>query len=78
MGELLTPTHMIVVAVVVFVLFGGRKLPELGKGFGEGLRGFKDGINGLTDELDSSNLAPAVLGTNRRCRVVRHDRSSPA
>jgi TatA/E family protein of Tat protein translocase len=43
MGELLTPTHMIVAAIVAFVLFGGRKLPELGKGLGEGLRGFKDG-----------------------------------
>jgi sec-independent protein translocase protein TatA len=62
MGELLTPTHMIVVAVVAFVLFGGRKLPELGKGLGEGLRGFKDGIKGLTDELDSSKVAPAVAG----------------
>jgi sec-independent protein translocase protein TatA len=41
MGELLTPTHMIVVAVVAFVLFGGRKLPELGKGLGQGLRGFR-------------------------------------
>jgi sec-independent protein translocase protein TatA len=62
MGELLTPTHMIVVAVVAFVLFGGRKLPELGKGFCEGLRGFKDGIKGLTDELDGSKVAPAVVG----------------
>jgi sec-independent protein translocase protein TatA len=62
MGELLTPTHMIVVAVVAFVLFGGKKLPELGKGLGEGLRGFKDGIKGLTDELDGSKVAPAVVG----------------
>jgi sec-independent protein translocase protein TatA len=37
---------MIVVVVVAFVLFGARKLPELGKGLGEGLRGFKDGIKG--------------------------------
>ena len=37
MGELFTPTHLIVIAVVVLVLFGGKKLPELGKGLGEGL-----------------------------------------
>jgi sec-independent protein translocase protein TatA len=30
----------------------GKKLPELGKGLGEGPRGFKDGIKGLTDDLD--------------------------
>jgi sec-independent protein translocase protein TatA len=62
-GELLAPTHMIVVAVVAFVLFGARKLPELGKGLGEGLRGFKDGIKGLTDELDSTKERLAVAGT---------------
>jgi len=50
MGELFTPTHLIVIAVVVLVLFGGRKLPELGKGLGEGLRGFKDGMKGVTDD----------------------------
>lgn len=49
MGELFTPTHLIVLAVVAIVLFGGRKLPELGKGLGEGLRGFKDGLKGVDD-----------------------------
>ena len=50
MGELFTPTHLIVIAVVVLVLFGGKKLPELGKGLGEGLKGFKDGMKGMTDD----------------------------
>lgn len=50
MGELFTPTHLIVLAVVAIVLFGGRKLPELGKGLGEGLRGFKDGLKGVQEE----------------------------
>jgi sec-independent protein translocase protein TatA len=60
MGELFTPTHMMVVAIAAFVLFGGKKLPELGKGLGQGLRGFKDGIKGLTDELGNATAAPAV------------------
>lgn len=50
MGELFTPTHLIVLAVVVLILFGGKKLPELGKGLGEGLKGFKDGMKGLQDD----------------------------
>jgi sec-independent protein translocase protein TatA len=50
MGELFTPTHLIVLAVVALVLFGGKKLPELGKGLGEGLRGFKDGMKGITED----------------------------
>ncbi len=52
MGELFTPTHLIVLAVVAVVLFGGKKLPELGKGLGEGLRGFKDGMKGVTEDTN--------------------------
>ncbi len=44
-----------VIAVVALVLFGGRKLPELGKGLGEGLRGFKEGIKGVTEEVKSAD-----------------------
>lgn len=50
MGELFTPTHLLVVAVVAVMLFGGKKLPELGKGLGDGLRGFKEGLKGEPDE----------------------------
>ena len=56
MGELFTPTHLIVLAVVAIVLFGGRKLPELGKGLGEGLKGFKDGLKGASS--DESTTKP--------------------
>ena len=52
MGELFTPTHLMVLAVVVLVLFGGKKLPELGKGRGEGLKGFKDGMKGVAEEAN--------------------------
>jgi sec-independent protein translocase protein TatA len=51
------------VAVVAIVLFGARKLAELGKSLGEGLRGFKDGIKRLTDELGSTKGPLAVAGT---------------
>lgn len=44
MGELFQPTHLLVIGVIIFVLFGAKRLPELGKGLGEGLKGFKDGI----------------------------------
>jgi sec-independent protein translocase protein TatA len=46
MGDLLQPWHLIVLAAVAFLVFGAKRLPELGKGLGEGLRGFKDGIKG--------------------------------
>jgi sec-independent protein translocase protein TatA len=63
MGELLTPTHLILVLVVALLIFGPRKLPELGKGLGEGLKGFKDGIKGMgqpepTTKQDAAVTAP--------------------
>jgi sec-independent protein translocase protein TatA len=44
MGDLFQPTHLLVVAIVLLVLFGAKRLPELGKGLGEGLKGFKEGL----------------------------------
>jgi sec-independent protein translocase protein TatA len=49
MGDLLQPWHLIILAVVAFLLFGAKRLPELGKGLGEGLKGFKEGIRGISD-----------------------------
>ena len=58
MGDLLQPTHLMIIAIVVLVLFGGRKLPELGKGLGEGLRGFKEGMKGVTDDVTKNSETP--------------------
>jgi len=49
MGDLLQPWHLVVLAVVAFLVFGAKRLPELGKGLGEGLKGFKEGIRGVTE-----------------------------
>jgi sec-independent protein translocase protein TatA len=49
MGDLLQPWHLIVLGVVALLVFGAKRLPELGKGLGEGLKGFKEGIKGVTD-----------------------------
>jgi sec-independent protein translocase protein TatA len=50
MGDLFQPTHLLIIGVILLVLFGGKKLPELGKGLGEGLKGFKEGMKGVTDD----------------------------
>ncbi len=47
--DIFQPWHIVIIVVLAIVLFGGRKLPELGKGLGEGLRGFKEGLKGVTD-----------------------------
>jgi sec-independent protein translocase protein TatA len=57
MGDLFQPWHLIILAGLAILLFGGKKLPELGKGLGEGLRGFKEGMKGITGE-DKSDAKP--------------------
>jgi sec-independent protein translocase protein TatA len=63
MGELLTPTHLIVVLVVALLIFGPKKLPDLGKGLGEGLRGFKDAIKGTPDPVKQDAPPPKEIPT---------------
>ena len=42
--ELLSPMHLLIIFLVALLLFGPKKLPELGKGIGEGFRALKDGM----------------------------------
>ena len=44
-------TELLLIALVVLLLFGGRKIPELMKGLGKGVKSFKDGMDGIEDEL---------------------------
>lgn len=46
--------QVILIAVVILLLFGGRKLPELMRGFGKGVKGFKDEMNGTADNKNES------------------------
>ena len=41
---LFQPTHLMVLFGIALLVFGGKKIPELGKGIGEGIRGFKSAI----------------------------------
>jgi sec-independent protein translocase protein TatA len=43
--ELFQPTHLLLIALVAIIFFGPRKLPELGKGLGEAIRGFRDSMS---------------------------------
>ncbi|RRA48496.1 twin-arginine translocase TatA/TatE family subunit [Acidipila sp. EB88] len=56
--NLFQPSHLIVILVIALLIFGPRKLPELGKGLGEGLRGFKQGIKGDPEATITKSEAP--------------------
>ena len=45
--------EIIIIALVVLLLFGGKKIPELMRGIGKGVRSFKEGINEVEKEIGS-------------------------
>lgn len=45
--------EIIIIAVLVLLLFGGKKIPELMKGLGKGVKSYKDGVKGLEDDLEN-------------------------
>jgi sec-independent protein translocase protein TatA len=45
-ANIVTPTHLLLVVVVLLLVFGTKKLPELGRGIGSAMREFKGGVTG--------------------------------
>ena len=54
---LLQPTHLLVIFGIALLVFGPKKLPELGKGIGEGIRGFKSAMKEHVDDSDKTIIA---------------------
>jgi len=48
-------TELIIILAVVLLLFGGKKIPELMKGIGKGVKGFKEGLKDIEDEINSDD-----------------------
>lgn len=53
--------HWLVVLAIVLILFGGRKIPEVMKGLGEGIRSFKDGMAGASGTATATQAPPAQV-----------------
>jgi sec-independent protein translocase protein TatA len=54
MGEF-SPIHWLIVLAIIVLLFGGKKIPEVMRGLGEGIRSFKDGMSGPHTSTPASN-----------------------
>lgn len=46
--------EIIVIALIVLLLFGGKKIPELMKGIGKGVKNFKEGVKGIEDDINDN------------------------
>lgn len=56
--------EVLLIALVVLLFFGGKKIPELMKGIGKGVRSFKEGINEATEELKEPVRAEKIHDEN--------------
>lgn len=63
--DLLSPMHVIVLLLVTLLIFGPKRLPEIGSGLGKAIRDFKDTINGVSKPADISPM-PATVPAKRR------------
>ena len=46
--------EIIVIALIVLLLFGGKKIPELMKGIGKGVKNFKEGVKGIEEDINDN------------------------
>jgi sec-independent protein translocase protein TatA len=68
---LLQPTHIIFVIVIALLVFGPKRLPEMGKSIGHGIREFKDSIDGTsTPDTDTHHEASATTVPQEPVRVA--------
>jgi sec-independent protein translocase protein TatA len=58
---LFQPTHLVIIAGIALLIFGPKKLPELGKGLGEGLRGFKSAMKGEDATAPAATVSKTPL-----------------
>src|ERR1700752_3290620 len=85
-GDLLQPTHLIFVLLVALLVLGPKRLPEVGRSLGRGLRDFKDAMSGLdhddpalTSPPGGGGPPPAGRGAarERACRARRLSAAAP-
>ena len=59
------PLELVIVLVIALVILGPKRLPEVGKSIGNGMREFKDAISGSGKQDDDEDEVPAIKSTER-------------
>ena len=54
LGFLPSGSEWVIIALLILLLFGGKKIPELMKGLGKGVKSFKDGVNVAKEEINKA------------------------
>ena len=56
----LGPTELILIFLIVLLLFGANRIPEIAKGLGKGIRDFKKGMSGIDEEVRKDDTPPRI------------------
>jgi sec-independent protein translocase protein TatA len=75
LGAFLGGMEIVLILAVVLLLFGAKKLPDLAKGLGTGIREFKKATQGVTDEIQNAavkkQIAPAVSQSSNQIATAK-------
>ncbi len=64
--------EILVIALIILLLFGGKKIPELMKGLGKGVKSFKDGVNGIENPVDNTKTDDeSKTGTDKATETAK-------
>jgi sec-independent protein translocase protein TatA len=66
---LFQPMHLLVVLFIALLVFGPRKLPELGKGLGDGIRSFKNSVRGEDQNAAAAERGREVVVTDSQLKT---------
>jgi sec-independent protein translocase protein TatA len=69
----LSPLHWVVVLLIALLIFGPRKLPELGQGLGSAIRNFREGLRGI----EGADQKPAAPGNGSAAKPAPADTAPP-
>src|SRR5581483_3411488 len=73
--DLFAPNHILLILLVVLLLFGGKKIPELMRGLGKGIREFNDAKSSVTRELEEGLKEPTPSTTHTATTTTQNNSS---
>lgn len=79
--DLLSPMHLVVLGVVALLIFGPKRLPEIGRGFGKAIREYKEAVRGLptlmTQDSSRKTVESEVPLSRDASASTTHDEGVP-
>jgi sec-independent protein translocase protein TatA len=66
----------LIIILFILIFFGAKRLPEMAKGLGKGIREFKGALSGITDEIEKAGNAPAEPKAEEKTEAKKEDQKT--